>query len=97
MKVDRFVTPLTLDAAKWQQSPQQTCGFEMALWKAFMGKVREVMVTVSCTFSFSTFYACGQVCRPDLRNDIRLFGSVLLGFILESGKTLLDKSYLGVN
>jgi len=97
LKVDRFVPPLTHDAAKWQESPQRTCGFEMALWKAFMGKVREVMVTVSRTFSFSTFYARGQVGRPDLRNDIHLFGSVLLGFILESGKTLIDESYLGVN
>ena len=40
MKVDRFVPPLTHDAAKWQESPQRTCGFEMALWKAFMGKGR---------------------------------------------------------
>lgn len=97
MKVDRVVTPFTLDAAKWQESPQQTCALEKALWKAFGGKVREVMVTVSGTFSFSTFYTCGQVCRPDLRNDTCLSGSVLLGFILESGKTLIDESYLGVN
>lgn len=97
MKVDRFVTPLTLDAAKWQESPQPPCAFEMALWKAFVGKVKEVMVTVSRTVSFSTFYTRGQVCRPDLGNDVRLFGSVLFGFILESGKTLIDESYLSVN
>lgn len=54
-------------------------------------------MTVSRTVSFSTFYTRGHVCIPDLGNDVRLFGSVLFGFILESGKTLIDESYLSVN
>lgn len=89
-QVECFVTCFTLvDAAKWQGSPQQICalgnGPLVFIEWGFAGQGREF------TFIFM------NKCRPDLRNGIGLFQSILLVFILGSRNTLVDKFYHNVN